>query len=123
MKFLRQCSVILAATAAGELTRYFIPLPVPASIYGLVYLLLALIFKVVRVEQVKDAGAFLVETMPVMFIAPATTLIAYWAQIKSFFVPFMTIVLISTVVVLGLTGKATDLLIERRTKKGGAQNG
>ena len=41
MKFLRQCSVILAATAAGELTRYFIPLPVPASIYGLVYLLLA----------------------------------------------------------------------------------
>ncbi|MBQ8091642.1 MAG: CidA/LrgA family protein, partial [Pyramidobacter sp.] len=98
-------------------------LPVPASIYGLVILLLLLIFGVVRVEQVKDAGNFLIEVMPVMFIAPATTLIAYWAQIKSFFVPFVTIVLVSTVVVLGLTGKATDLLIERRTKKGGAQNG
>ena len=104
MKFLRQRSIILAATAAGELMRFLIPLPVPASIYGLVILLLLLIFGVVRVEQVKDAGNFLIEVMPVMFIAPATTLIAYWAQIKCFFVPFVTIVLVSTVVVLGLTG-------------------
>ena len=74
MKFLRQCSIILAATAAGELMRFLIPLPVPASIYGLVILLLLLIFGVVRVEQVKDAGNFLIEVMPVMFIAPATTL-------------------------------------------------
>ena len=123
MKFLRQCSIILAAMAAGEVARYFIPLPVPASIYGLVFLLLLLIFKVVRVEQVKDAGNFLVETMPVMFIAPATTLIAYWAQIKSFFVPFVTIVLVTTVAVLGLTGKATDLLIDLRSKKEGSRNG
>ncbi|MBQ8090749.1 MAG: CidA/LrgA family protein, partial [Pyramidobacter sp.] len=72
MKFLRQCSIILAATAAGELMRFLIPLPVPASIYGLVILLLLLIFGVVRVEQVKDAGNFLIEVMPVMFIAPAT---------------------------------------------------
>ena len=111
MKFLRQCSIILAATAAGELMRFLIPL------------LLLLIFGVVRVEQVKDAGNFLIEVMPVMFIAPATTLIAYWAQIKSFFVPFVTIVLVSTVLVLGLTGKATDLLLDRRAKKGEAQNG
>ncbi|MBR0107575.1 MAG: CidA/LrgA family protein [Pyramidobacter sp.] len=123
MKFLRQCSIIFAATAAGELMRFLIPLPVPASIYGLVILLLLLIFGVVRVEQVKDAGNFLIEVMPVMFIAPATTLIAYWAQIKSFFVPFVTIVLVSTVLVLGLTGKATDLLLDRRAKKGEAQNG
>ena len=123
MKFLRQCSIILVATAAGELMRFLIPLPVPASIYGLVILLLLLIFGVVRVEQVKDAGNFLIEVMPVMFIAPATTLIAYWAQIKSFFVPFVTIVLVSTVLVLGLTGKATDLLLDRRAKKGEAQNG
>ena len=103
--------------------RCFIPLPVPASIYGLVILLMLLIFKVVRVEQVKEAGNYLIEVMPVMFIAPASTLIAQWAQIKGFLLPFAVIVIASTVLVLGLTGKATDLLIDHKAKNGGANNG
>ncbi len=122
MKFLRQFSIILAATAAGEFLRAFIPLPVPPSIYGLVILLLLLIFGAVRLDQVKEAGDYLVEVMPVMFIAPATTLVAYWAQIKGFFLPFMTIVAASTVIVFGVTGKATDLLIDMKAKRGGSDH-
>lgn len=119
MKFLRQLSIILAATAAGEILRHFVPLPVPAGIYGLVILLLLLIFKAVRLEQVKEAGDFLIEVMPVMFIAPSTMLIAYWPQIRAILAPFLTVVVVSTVVVMGVTGKATDCLLERNATKEG----
>lgn len=123
MKFLRQFSVILAATAAGELARMFIPLPVPAGIYGMLILLFLLMFRVVRVDQVQDAGAFLIETMPIMFIGPTTLLMNCWTQVRAFIVPFLTITLCSTVIVFGLTGKATDFLIDRRSRKEGERRG
>ena len=36
MKYLRQFGIILAVTCAGEIMKYFIPLPIPGSIYGLI---------------------------------------------------------------------------------------
>ena len=35
MKYMRQFGIILGVTCAGELMKYFIPLPIPGSIYGL----------------------------------------------------------------------------------------
>ena len=39
MKYIKQLAIILAVTAVGEILKYLLPLPVPASIYGLVLML------------------------------------------------------------------------------------
>ena len=52
----------------GEALHVLIPLPVPASVYGLVIMLIALGTHIIRLEQVKEAAEFLIEIMPVMFI-------------------------------------------------------
>ena len=68
MKFIKQFSIILLITFLGELLHILIPLPIPASVYGLVLMLIALRSGLVKVEHVKETAVFLIEIMPVMFI-------------------------------------------------------
>ena len=56
MKYFRQFFLILAISFAGEILHMVLPLPVPASIYGLVLMLLALVTGIVKIEQVKDTA-------------------------------------------------------------------
>ena len=55
MKFMKQFGIILAVTFLGEALKYVIPLPIPASIYGLVLMLLALCTGILKLDQVKEA--------------------------------------------------------------------
>ena len=56
MKLLRQFLMIVSVSLLGEALRALIPLPIPASVYGLVLLFAALMTGVIRLEQVKDAA-------------------------------------------------------------------
>ncbi len=71
MKLLYQFGIILFITFLGEALYALLPLPVPASIYGLLLMLLCLVTGIVRLEQVKIAADFLLEIMPPMFIPAA----------------------------------------------------
>ena len=115
MKYLRQFGIILAVTCAGEIMKYFIPLPIPGSIYGLMFVLL--LTKVIKVEHVKETGEFLIEIMPLMFIPAGVGLITSWSQLQSFLVPLLVITVVSTFVVMIVTGKVTDFLISRKEGK------
>ena len=46
MKFLKQFTIILIVSFIGEILNHLIPLPVPASIYGLVIMFACLKFKI-----------------------------------------------------------------------------
>ena len=115
MKYLRQFGIILAVTCAGEIMKYFIPLPIPGSIYGLI--LMFVLAKVIKVEHVKETGEFLIEIMPLMFIPAGVGLVTSWSQLQSFLVPLLVITVVSTFVVMIVTGKVTDFLISRKGEK------
>lgn len=111
VKYLRQFGIILAVTCAGEIMKYFIPLPIPGSIYGLILMFVLLLLRVIKVEHVKETGEFLIEIMPLMFIPAGVGLITSWEQLQSFMVPLLVITVVSTFVVMIVTGKVTDFLI------------
>ena len=117
MKYIKQLVIIFAVTAAGELLKYVLPFPVPASIYGLVIMLLLLMTKVIKLEQVKETGDFLIEIMPLMFIPPSVGLMASWGQFKEMLVPLLVISVLSTVAVVFSTGKMSDFLLNRKERK------
>jgi holin-like protein len=115
MKYIKQFGIILGITLIGELLKYLLPLPIPASIYGLVLLLILLLTKAVRLEQVKEAGEFLIEIMPLMFIPAGVGLMASWEELSSILVPVIAITVASTFLVMLAAGKVSDALL----KKGG----
>ena len=111
MKYLKQFCVILAVTCIGEQCSMLIDLPVPGSIYGLVLMFLLLLFKIIPIEAVKETGEFLIEIMPVMFIPAAVGLLNAWGTLKPVVIPVCIITVVSTFVVMIVTGKVTDAVI------------
>ena len=55
--------------------KYFIPLAIPGSIYGLILMFVLLLTRAIKVEHVKETGEFLIEIMPLMFIPAGAGLI------------------------------------------------
>ena len=111
MKYLRQFGIILAVTCAGEIMKYFIPLPIPGSIYGLILMFVLLLTKVIKVEHVKETGEFLIEIMPPMFIPAAVGLIVTWSDLKVILVPVLVITCITTVFVMVVTGRTAQAVM------------
>ena len=61
MKFIQQLSIILFISFLGEGLNWILPLPIPASVYGLILMLIALQFHIVQLEQVQDTARFFIE--------------------------------------------------------------
>ena len=111
MKYLRQCLVILLFSFVGELLHELIPLQIPASIYGLVLLFIALLAGWIRLSQVKEAAKFLIEIMPLMFIPAGVGLLESWGVLKPILLPVCVIMVISTILVLGISGVVTQKMM------------
>lgn len=116
MKYLSQFLRITAFTLAGELLQRLIPLPVPASVYGLILLFAALCTGVVKVEQVKDVGGFLTSILPVLFVSPAVGILENWGMIRGAVIPMFLLTLISTITTFAIAGHVTQSLRKKEEK-------
>lgn len=113
MRYLKQMTIILLVCFCGELLNRLLPLPVPASIYGLVLMLLALCTGVIKLSSVRESGKFLVEIMPVMFIPAAAGLLDSWGVLQEMLLPALVITVVTTVAVMGVSGRTAQWIIRR----------
>lgn len=121
MKLLYQFGVILTITFLGEIMHVMLPFPIPASIYGLLLLLVALATKVVKLSQVKVAGDFLLDIMPPMFIPAGVGLLTAWSDLRDVLVPVVVITFVTTVLVMVVTGRVAQYVIVRNAKRAGLE--
>ena len=122
MKYIYQLIIILLVTFIGELLHYFIPAPIPASIYGLILMLILLCTRVIKLEQIERTSDSLIEIMPLMFIPGGVGLVTAWVDLKPILIPVTVITIVSTVVVMAATGKATELVMWIDKRKRGRKN-
>ena len=94
MKYIRQLGIILLVSFLGELLHYLLPLPVPASIYGLV-----------------------LEIMPMLFVPAGVGLLEKWDVLRPVWLPFAAIVVVSTFTVFAAAGCTTQRVMRLRQKR------
>ena len=111
MQYLKQVMVILFFSFLGELLYLLIPLPVPASIYGMALLLLTGIEKLAQVE---DAADFLLGIMPVFFISPTVSIMTSYGSIADHLVAFLVICIVSTLAALFLCASVSQWMIRKK---------
>lgn len=117
MKYIRQFAIILTISFIGEVLHAVLPLPVPASIYGLVLMLAALKTGLIPLESVKEAAKFLVEIMPLMFIPAAVGLIESWDRIRPILIPLLVMTVVTTILVMAASGCVTQAVQRSQKKK------
>lgn len=116
MKYIEQFGIILLITFIGEILKYIIPLPIPASIYGLIIMFACLKHNIVKLDKVKETSNLLIEIMPLMFIPAAVGILNSWGVLKSIWIPLIVITILTTIVVMIVTGRTTQFLIHRERR-------
>lgn len=117
MHYLKQFTVIIAISAVSELLALFIPLPIPASIYGMSLLFLLLMKGVVKLQQVENAANLLLGIMPALFVVSGAGLITSYGQIAENFASWVAVNIGSTIVILTTTGLLAQGMIRRKKAK------
>lgn len=113
MAYLPALALIMGVSFTGDLLSRVLPLPVPGSIYGLVIMLALLLSGAVKLERVRATGDFFISLMPLMFIAPAVDLMTSFDAYKDFLLPMIVICLVSTLVVMAVTGRVAQAVMRR----------
>ena len=117
VKYIFQFARITAFCLAGEVLAVVLPLPIPASVYGLMLLLAALRFGVVKLEQGRTAALFLTGIFPLLFVPAAAGVMDLWADLQAMLVPVLLALIPITILVMTVSGCVTQRLAERKEKK------
>ena len=118
MKYLIQVLIILGFTFLGEVLAWLIPFPIPAAIYGIVLMLIALGTGLLKISQVKEASGFFISIMPVLYVPACVRILEYWGVISQNITAIVTITVVSTFLVFAVSAFVTQRLL-----KGGKTNG
>ena len=113
MKYVKQVLIILGFTALGEALAYLIPLPIPAAIYGLVLLLIALGTGLLKTAQVQEASNFLISIMPILYVPICVRILEYWGVISQNAAAIITVTVVSTFLVFAVGALVTQCIMKK----------
>ena len=114
MKYLHQALVITAVTFAAEILKFILPLPFPASIYGLIIMFTLLKTGILKLSQVEDVGGLLLELMPLLLVPASVSFLTCLDTIQEMLLPVLIMGLLGTTLVMFVTGQVAQFCIRRR---------
>jgi Putative effector of murein hydrolase LrgA len=106
----RQCFILFGCLALGELTVYLTEIKLPSSIIGMLLLTLFLKLGWVKLKWVKGMSDFLVANLGFFFVPPGVALMLYFDIISAQFWPIAIASIVSTILVLVVTGWVHQLM-------------
>ena len=118
MKYIKQLMIIILFSFLGEILNHIIPLPIPASIYGMMLLFVALATKIIKLEEVEETAEYLLSIMLIFFVPASVGIMDTFFEHKSSMLPIIIIVFVSTIVVMSVTGLVSQFIIKITHKKG-----
>ena len=117
MKFIKQLSIILTISFIAELMEELIPLPVAASIYGLILMLVGLITHIIPLEKVEGAADFLIDIMAVMFVPSTVGIMTSIDALRQMLIPLVVISCVTTLLIMAVTGRTAQFIIRKEKKE------
>lgn len=117
MKYLRQTFIILSITLMAEALKALLPLPIPASIYGLVLIFAALASGALPLEKIEETADFLLDVMPLMFVPALVGAMEVFLLFKGLYLQTLIIVVVTTILTMVLTGRVSQGVIRARARR------
>ena len=114
---LREFMLIFTINYVGMLLSKILHLPLPGTIVSLLLLFFMLQFKVLKLEKIENAANFLLLNMTLFFMPPTVKIIDSYDLLEKDLVKIIIIIVISTFLTMGITGKVVQMMIDYREKK------
>ena len=119
VKYIFQFARITAFCLAGEILAAVLPLPIPASVYGLLLMVVALKTGVLKLEQVRETGLFLTGIFPLLFVPAAAGVMELGSQLIDLLLPAVLAIVPITALVMAVTGMVAQKCAGRKEHKNG----
>ena len=101
---IRQCAILFGCLALGELVVWLTGVKLPSSIIGMLLLTLFLKLGWIKRHWVQGMSGFLVANLGFFVVPPGVALMLYFDIIRAEFWPIVTATVVSTLLVLVVTG-------------------
>ena len=89
MKYVFQLARIVGFCLLGEVLAALLPLPLPASVYGLLLMAAALKLGVLKLDQVRETGLFLTGIFPLLFVPAASGVLELGSELLEVLLPLV----------------------------------
>lgn len=119
VKYIFQFARITAFCLAGEVLAVVLPLPIPASVYGLLLMVAALKTGVLKLDQVRETGLFLTGIFPLLFVPAAAGVMELGSQLIDLLLPAVLAIVPITALVMAVTGMVAQKCAGGKEHKNG----
>ena len=119
VKYIFQFARITAFCLAGEVLAAVLPLPIPASVYGLLLMVAALKTGLLKLEQVRETGLFLTGIFPLLFVPAAAGVMELGSQLINLLLPAVLAIVPVTALVMAVTGMVAQKCAGGKEHKNG----
>lgn len=119
MKIIKQFGIIFSICWISIVLEQYIPFPIPATVIGLILLLLCLLTGLLKIEHIKEKSDFLLGNMAFFFVPAGVGIINYFDLLKDSWLSLLIICIVSTIITFAATAysiKLTLYLMNRRKK-------
>jgi holin-like protein len=116
LKLFREALIILGIYLIGELLSSSLHLPIPGNILGMIILFILLYTKIIKVDNISNVTNFLLNHLAFFFIPAGVGLMTSLGIIKSTWWQLLIVCLLTTIIIIGVTGIVVQAISKRATK-------
>lgn len=114
---LREFIIIFIINYIGTIISKTLALPVPGTIIGLLLLFVLLYYKIIKLNMIENVANFLLANMTIFFMPPTVKIMDSYQLLQGNFIKFVVLIIVSTVITMGVTGKVVQFMIEHLERK------
>lgn len=114
MNRLSQLGLVLAILFLSEILQSYFALPIPATIIGMLLLLILLSFKIVRISWISRISKTLLDNLSIMFVPAGVAIMNELDIFKGHMLAISITIFATTIMVIVVTGYVVQALAEAR---------
>jgi len=110
-EFIMQAIIFSVIMIVSNFIADKLPIPMPASVIGMVILFILLCTKVIKLEQVEGLGMSLNSKIGFFFVPAGISVINSLGLMQKYGIAICLVIFVATVILLGVTGLFSDMLL------------
>ena len=115
--FLTQAFIFAVIMLISNGIAAIVPIPIPASVVGLVLLFVLLCLKVIKLEQVETLGTSLTSLIGFLFVPSGISVMNLLGVMQQYGEQIALVILLATIILLGATGLFSQLILSVSQKR------
>lgn len=117
MKIIKQAGIIFTVCWLSIMIQYFLPLPIPASVIGLILLLLCLLTGLIKIRHIQEIADFLLSNMAFFFIPAGVGMMNYFDILKENWFVLLIVCILSALLTFAVTAYSIRLTLKLMNRR------